>query len=374
MLVYRLNIPVINRPVVPVSKKYCIIYPTKVLSQEVIKKMGDPKLYRCVYCLLDKPGEDFNKEHVSPQAFGTYKNNMTLHDKQVCIDCNSMFSKELETEIAEDSFESFLRITNAAKNFSERHEIRDTRIKVKGLTGVIKNLYFRVLASNTSIEKISFIPYPAIGIKVSENPLEYKYYKPKDFPRYSEEIIKLFSDKTKLILTWSIDKEEAMRLLSVKGYPSPKSYRETNIEEIYSGEMLDVEFSLTMDIILNRLVAKTAFNYLIYSEGYNYALLPKFDPIRNFIRYGTPHESIKVSHCNKRVSNFEKYGGTHIIGLSWGDKRGRSLYGVVSWFNESTHIICLTDDPTNIYRPLSVSVFDNGLRVINTIKGEFVLS
>lgn len=69
--------------------------------------MNTTKLYTCVYCLQDKPTWDFNKEHVAPKSFGTYQNSMTLHENQVCKQCNDTFSKELENEIADDSFEAF---------------------------------------------------------------------------------------------------------------------------------------------------------------------------------------------------------------------------------------------------------------------------
>jgi len=102
---------------------------------------------------------------------------MTLSENQVCQNCNGVFSKELETEIADDSFEALLRITNSIKKFSPGHNIHDTRIKLKGQDGVLKGLDFQVIADSTSAEKIQLLPYPAIGIKISENPLEYKYYR-----------------------------------------------------------------------------------------------------------------------------------------------------------------------------------------------------
>jgi hypothetical protein len=52
--------------------------------------------YKCVYCLKEKPKTEFNTEHVIPKAFGRYENSLTLHEYQVCQECNSVFSKELE--------------------------------------------------------------------------------------------------------------------------------------------------------------------------------------------------------------------------------------------------------------------------------------
>jgi len=134
--------------------------------------MKQNKLFRCVYCLKNKPRQDFNKEHVSPQAFGTYENNMTLHKRQVCRECNSVFSTDLETELAKDSLEALLRRTSG---MDKKNKIGDTRIKLIGRDGVTKGLGFRVFIDNANTEKIRLEPYPAVGILVSENLSEYKY-------------------------------------------------------------------------------------------------------------------------------------------------------------------------------------------------------
>lgn len=329
-------------------------------------------LFRCVYCLQNKPAGDFNIEHVTPKAFGAYQNNLTLHENQVCKQCNDVFSKELESEIAEDSFEALLRITNDIKKFSPGHSIQDTRIKLTGQDGVLKGLDFEVIADSTTAEKIQLIPYPTIGIRISENPIEYKYFKPDDFPCRTEEIVDQLSGKTNSILYWSMDKEYAVMLLKNKGYLIT-SHKNLGFKELYDGEMLNIKIDLIMDKILNRLIAKTAFNYLVFNEHREYALLSKFDPIRNFIRFGIDHESIIVKHTQGKVKNIEVKDGSHIIGLVWGDQYRRCIFGLVSWFNESTHIICLTDNNENIARTLPMSVFDNLSKTIYTSKQDYVL-
>ena len=335
-------------------------------------KMNKIELFTCVYCLQNKPACDFNKEHVAPKSFGTYQDSMTLHENQVCKECNDIFSKELESEIAEDSFEALLRITSGVKKLSPGHKLRDTRIKIKGQDGVLKGLNFRVAADDTSEEKIQLLPYPAIGIIESEDPLEYKYYEPDDFPFCTKEFTEQFSDRVNSLLYWSMTEKETVALLESKGY-SIKSHKNQGLMDLYNGEILNLRIGLSMDKILNRLIAKTAFNYLVYNEGHEYALLPKFNPIRNFIRFGIAHESIVVKHTQGKVENFKDKDGSHIIGLAWGDQYQRGIYGLVSWFNESTHIICLTNNTENITRALPMSVFDNFSRTIYTLKQDYVL-
>jgi len=51
---------------------------------------------KCVYCVEDKPLSSFTKvEHVMPQSFGLFTNNLTLVNT-VCDDCNQYFGDNLE--------------------------------------------------------------------------------------------------------------------------------------------------------------------------------------------------------------------------------------------------------------------------------------
>ena len=54
---------------------------------------------KCIYCLAEKELSEFNREHVVPRMMGTYNNGFVLNDYQVCEECNSYFSKELESKI-----------------------------------------------------------------------------------------------------------------------------------------------------------------------------------------------------------------------------------------------------------------------------------
>ena len=63
---------------------------------------------KCIYCLVDKEANCFIKvEHVIPQSFGLFKNNLTL--KCVCDVCNQFFGDNLEMIMGRDSFEGLFR-------------------------------------------------------------------------------------------------------------------------------------------------------------------------------------------------------------------------------------------------------------------------
>ena len=42
---------------------------------------------KCIYCLEDKDGEAFSRDHVIPKSFGIFDNKLTLINK-LCEECN----------------------------------------------------------------------------------------------------------------------------------------------------------------------------------------------------------------------------------------------------------------------------------------------
>lgn len=77
-------------------------------------RLNTVKLYRCIYCLAEKPADQFNKDHVMPRLVGTFENNFTLVGK-VCTECNGAFGRALEDAWAVDSIVAYLRFASGAK-------------------------------------------------------------------------------------------------------------------------------------------------------------------------------------------------------------------------------------------------------------------
>ena len=72
--------------------------------------------YTCIYCKKEKEESEFNREHVVPQMMGRYVNAPVLSNHEVCQECNSYFSEEVEGKIALDSYEALLRMKSGIKN------------------------------------------------------------------------------------------------------------------------------------------------------------------------------------------------------------------------------------------------------------------
>ena len=62
---------------------------------------------QCIYC--KQADARFNREHVIPEAFGTFGADTMVLEGQVCMPCNSTLGSRLDLVLARDSWESRLR-------------------------------------------------------------------------------------------------------------------------------------------------------------------------------------------------------------------------------------------------------------------------
>lgn len=120
-------------------------------------------MWCCIYCKISQRTEMFNqREHVLPQSFGKFENNLILNRKkedfkQVCNDCNSEFSK-LETCLGKDSFEGVILRTKFLK------EVEGSfwdRIRITVNEGEYKGLYVSLINGT----KIDILPQVALKNK-----------------------------------------------------------------------------------------------------------------------------------------------------------------------------------------------------------------
>lgn len=97
--------------------------------------------HKCIYCLQEKDETAFNREHVVPRMMGTYQNGYVLSNYEVCEECNSYFSRELEDKIGLNSIESFLRMQHG-REMSDGRTMRRDRTRFYGTEGIFKGLEF----------------------------------------------------------------------------------------------------------------------------------------------------------------------------------------------------------------------------------------
>lgn len=66
---------------------------------------------QCIYCKNTQPTNQFNREHVIPDSFGTFGPDTPVLNC-VCKKCNSFLGKELDRPLARDSMEAAMRPNN----------------------------------------------------------------------------------------------------------------------------------------------------------------------------------------------------------------------------------------------------------------------
>jgi len=85
---------------------------------------------QCIYCR--RSGVPVGREHVIPQAFGTFGPETMVLTEEVCADCNHKLGKELDEILARDSFEGLIRaqILEPRRRKKDRFKARRTEIRV----------------------------------------------------------------------------------------------------------------------------------------------------------------------------------------------------------------------------------------------------
>ncbi len=328
--------------------------------------------YKCIYCLQEKDESEFNREHVVPRMMGTYnQNGMVLSEHQVCKDCNSYFSTDLESTIALDSYEGLLRFLTGTKKAHEKREIGTSALCIEGQNNIFKGMSFHASTSATPNNNcyIQLETDPLIGIIRDIEKPEYDYYSLDTLPKCDKKTASIIRRSKNPIMFNGYSRDQIDKALKEKGYILPENIR--YIDGLSISEITDTpEIITAIRIRLNehdfRVAAKTVFNFLCYAYGRETALSKDYNEFRDFIR----NENSNAVSCKVVASGLSNIPSIskdcHIVGLSWiQDKNHLYLGGFVSWFNSLTFLfkICPIPLPKGVIvipmSKLKISVCDN---------------
>ncbi|OQB23526.1 MAG: hypothetical protein BWY11_01825 [Firmicutes bacterium ADurb.Bin182] len=281
--------------------------------------------YKCIYCLQTKDEIEFNREHVVPQMMGKYQNGFVLSDFQVCQECNTYFSEQIENNIALDSYEAFLRMQYRDTPMSDGRKLNGNRIRLIGAEGIFKGIPFSVITDKNSPYRVRFESEPMVGIINSIEKQEYDYYSLENLPDAIEEVMKRMKESTQPIINSGIDRELLEPALIEKGYlVDHYTYSEGSVSDLCKELEFMTVINLKIDSIMRRLCAKTVFNYLCYSRGKEFVLDSTFDAIRDYIRYGNWSEQLWFRYSKRPVSTVEMPNDTaHVVGYMWFPENGQ---------------------------------------------------
>ncbi len=250
---------------------------------------------KCIYCCVDKNGNEFiKKEHVIPQAFGKFRNNLTLI-KKVCDDCNQYLGDTLEIALARDTPEGIMRFLHGIKEPADFKTL-GSKTRLKSIVceeGHFKNAYMKYTRKNGIF---GIEPREQIGFLRKDNN-EYDYFLLSEFPSTLDKA--LYNLKDYRGIHYLCDFDEAKVILNKIGIPLRNSKAgKLPLTKIQTHK---ANLTYTFDINISRAICKIAFNYFAKWNNTGNLLDPNFNDIRDYIRDGTLPSSELLFHYNTPI-------------------------------------------------------------------------
>lgn len=325
---------------------------------------------KCIYC-LDEKAESYFKhtDHVIPQAFGRFQNNLTLNEL-VCDDCNQYFGENIELYLGRDSLEGIARYNYG---ISSEKEPLYRRVKIKiGRVGELEGVHV-VLKDTNNADEPEVEAVTQVGFFHSERK-KYDYFTEKEIPERQELENQNYQLENKKIVFYG-DIELLVKLLKDKGIniKIEKIYEE--IQNMPRGK-IPVYVRARIDRIIYRGLSKIVFNYLTYHMGREFVLKEDFNGLRNFIRHdqgnGDRVFRIIARTFLKRESIFRKKKlKGHIILMNW-ENNNSDLIGRLSLYNARiglTYIVFLCRNYRGFWTQIQHGhLFDPDNRTINEVQ------
>ena len=233
---------------------------------------------RCIYCLEEKSAEEFNREHVFPEAFGLFANNLRRL-RCVCLACNQRFGDSVELGLARDSFEALLRFRYGLKDPSKVGELGSRRLSFTYAgSGPWEGVLLRLVLEGSNLV-VDLIPQVAFQVKASG---AWKHFSEADLEREALDDSDLDLRNVKLFAP-SVDVEARLfSKLAERGVTFEKRER-LDPPGLFAGGLGEVDIHFQIDRGVRRCVAKIALNYLAFVGGHDFALKSDFHAVRRFV-------------------------------------------------------------------------------------------
>jgi HNH endonuclease len=243
----------------------------------------------CIYCLIKKPEDAFNREHVIPEAFGTFQGNLVLDC--VCQDCNQHFGDTIDLKFARDSIEGIDRFWSGMKSPAEFKSFgHKSTTKVKFKDGAIQG-GTGYAAANLEGQELKVFAFPQIGLQQPPGPI--LWFLPDDLPRKSA-LPELGFDVKQgcFVHVREMSIEQATEALAKVGFNKLESWQTTMSDP---GEVVETEMVGIIGRPEMRVATKIAMNYLASVAGPAILRTASFDEVRNFARHDFGSSRVHVS-------------------------------------------------------------------------------
>lgn len=323
----------------------------------------------CIYCLRDLDADAFKTEHIIPQAFGKFDDNLTLNES-VCGECNQFFGDKLELIFARDSSEAYDRVVHSLKSPAELHDLLHHRLTFAlAMEGEWTGLR---LALKTENGMAVVGPVPQVRFSSNRGD-EYIYVTEAELEEPDESLVRAI-DRMGGIAIFSPSEEIEGRLIEALARISIHFEQQGDIAppKIDKAEV-EIEVQAKIDLIIRRCVAKIAFNYLAYTSGAGFVRGESFHAVRSFIREGQEPDYPLIRISDEPILTDDlrhlRQTDSHLTTVNW-TRGNRHVIAQISLFNRITYHVSLARNFFGIWRPIRCGHhFDIGLRSISELVG-----
>jgi hypothetical protein len=304
----------------------------------------------CIYCRAFADDTVFSREHVVPQAFGRFRDAryVTLIGV-VCAGCNQYFGDQVEVHACRGSIEGMHRYQTgqlqSATSFVKGSNSSRISMEITdpGWEGVRA---YQILAPAGDSTLVMFQPQVVIRTKGDGSARSYTVAELGDAAIDPADVADF-----RAYSTTDVDLDALLVALRAKGVSAkiqgPISHNSTD-------GTVGVRISAAYDRVVQRLMAKIAFNFLAAHVGPEWVLRPEFDAARSFIRLD---EGSSVTRVVEQAVLAEERGmgnwsltDHHLVGVERGT--GDGVLGRVSLFNLLNHEVRLSNRyPGLVHRP-----------------------
>jgi hypothetical protein len=287
----------------------------------------------CIYCLESKSASAFKKrEHVLPESFGSFKNNLTLHDV-VCDDCNQLLGDELELYLARDTPHGLTRYLIGGKDPREFKSLGNrSSLVTRVQSGPFKGAFAAVKVGDDGTLGGELLPQVGFG-KSAVGP--HQWFTLDKLP--SREDIKALADEgIRHLRGVGIDDHGPILAELQKRGVNLSGDVETSNSRLQSTERFETQALLGMQF--GRAITKIGLNYLAHQYGPAIARMPAFNNARRFVRWGgDPKEERIWSRLEHSFDDSAPLG--HRVSLHQQNTR---VFADISLHNTEPYQIALT--------------------------------
>ena len=312
----------------------------------------------CIYCRREDPPCGFTREHVVPEALGTFHGNVVTLTSEVCADCNQYFGDTLDLFLTRDSAEALLRFRHGLKDPAKVKTMFTRRVRVRLPADGSRWGGAHLELAPPPVESTE--PYldlvPQLGVERRDG-TGWDYFtceEIRDRADLAQQIARDYGPKQVVLYNSDETRERLLGLLEEKRIPFKKQDEFRGFPPFETGRV-DAELEFTFDTALARAVAKVTFNYLAKMQRAEFVLRADFDAVRLFIRDGVGRPSKFVAFQQTPIlrdaGGRERTLSGHLLVIRWDTSRSEVL-GYFSPFMHMTYVVRLCARFAGVWREI----------------------